>query len=198
VAEIREVIGGRPVGIKITAGHIEEDLACVLRARPDFVTIDCRGGATGAALSFVKDNVCVPPIFAIRRARRCLDEAGSAITLCVTGGFRDAVDIAKGLALGADAIALATASLIAIGCQQYRICHTGRCPVGITTQDPSLRERFVIEKSAQRLVNFYEGTARELKILARINGRRGIHDLDLSDIMTLSNEVARNTDITHV
>lgn len=198
VARLREVIGGKPVGIKITAGHIEQDLACVLQAKPDFVTIDCRGGATGSALTFLKDNVCVPPIFTIRRARRFLDGQKSDITLCVTGGFRDSTDIAKALALGADAVALATASLIAIGCQQYRICHTGHCPVGITTQDPALRARLLIEKSVERFVNFYGATAKELEILARSNGRVSIHDLDLSDVMTISNEVSANTDISHV
>jgi len=191
------VIGGKPVGVKITAGHIEEDLAAVLSADPDFVTIDCRGGATGAAPTFLKDNVCVPPSFAIRRARRFLDAKGSDVTFCVTGGFRDSTDIAKALALGADAVALATASLIAIGCQQYRICHTGRCPVGVTTQDPGLRARLVVEKSAERFVNFYAATARELEVLARTNGRSSIHDLDLTDVMTISHEVSAHTDISH-
>ncbi len=198
VARLKEVIGGKPVGIKITAGHIEEDLECILAANPDFVTIDCRGGATGAAPTFLKDNVCVPPIFTIRRARRFLDERESEVTLCVTGGFRDSTDIAKALALGADAVALATASLIAIGCQQYRICQTGRCPVGITTQDEELRARLSVPKSAERFVNFYSATRRELEVLTRINGRKCIHDLDLFDVMTISNEVSANTDIKHV
>ena len=99
--------------------------------------------------------MCLPPVFALYRARKFLDRAGSRVTLCVTGGFRDSADIAKALALGADAVALATASLIAIGCQQYRVCHTGRCPVGITTQDPELRKRLDVDQSAQRLADFY-------------------------------------------
>jgi glutamate synthase domain-containing protein 2 len=197
VAQLRTLAPGKPVGIKFAAGHVEEDLAVALGAEPDFITIDCRGGATGAAPTYIKDHVCLPPIFAIRRARRYLDEQGSQVTLCVTGGFRDSMDIAKGLALGADAVALATASLIAIGCQQYRICHTGRCPVGITTQDPQLRSRFDIETSVRRFVNFYEATGRELATIARINGRSDIHDLDLSDIVTISNEVSQASDIEH-
>jgi glutamate synthase domain-containing protein 2 len=198
VAEIRDLCGGRPVGIKFTAGHIEKDLEVALAAEPDFITIDCRGGATGAAPVFVKDNVCLPPVFAIRRARKFLDEVGSKVTLCMTGGFRDAADIAKGLALGADAVALATASLIAVGCQQYRICHTGRCPVGITTQDPNLRARFEIDKSVDRFVNFYTATKHELETFARINGRLNVHDLDMTDVVTINNEVSQNTDIEHV
>jgi len=200
VSRLREVIGGKPIGIKLAAGHIEEDIEFAAYAEPDFITIDCRGGATGAALTYIKDNVCIPPIFAIRRARKKLDQLKSKreITLCVTGGFRDSVEIAKALALGADAVALATASLISIGCQQYRICHTGNCPVGITTQDPELRARFEIEESVKRFVNFYRATAEELKTLARINGRRDVHEFDLSDVMTISNEVSLNTDIMHV
>jgi len=200
VSRIRKVIGGKPIGIKLAAGHIERDIEFAAYAEPDFITIDCRGGATGAALTFVKDNVCIPPIFAIRRARIKLDQLNPDrhITLCVTGGFRDSVEITKALALGADAVALATASLIAIGCQQYRICHTGNCPVGITTQDPKLRSRFDIDASTERFINFYNATAGEIKTLAQINGRRNVHDFDLSDVMTLSNEISMNTDIEHV
>jgi len=197
VDALREMNGGRPVGVKFTAGHVEEDLAFVMAAGPDFVTLDCRGGATGAAPSFIRDHVCLPPIYAIRRARRFLEGCGSRATLCVAGGFRDSTDIAKALALGADAVALATAALIAIGCQQYRICNTGRCPVGITTQDPSLRRRFSIPASRDRFVNFCRVTRDELQTLARINGRVDVHDLDLSDVFTISNEVAQNTDIPY-
>ena len=189
--------GGKPIGIKFTAGRIEADLAVALAAEPDFITIDCRGGATGAAPAFVRDNVCLPPIYAIRRARRFLDSVHSRITFCVAGGFRDSTDIAKALALGADAVALASSSLIAIGCQQYRICNTGNCPVGITTQDPELRKRFNIPASKRRYVNFASVTKDEIETLARISGRHDVHDLDLSDIFTLSNDVARNTDIDY-
>ncbi len=153
IDHVREVIEGRPVGVKFSAGHVEEDLKFVLAAEPDFITIDCRGGATGAAPEFIRDNVCLPSIYAIRRARKYLDSIGSKVTFCVTGGFRDSADIAKALALGADAVALATSSLLAIGCQQYRICNTGKCPVGIATQDPELRKRFCVPASKQRFIN---------------------------------------------
>jgi glutamate synthase domain-containing protein 2 len=197
VDELRELTGGKPIGIKFAAGRLEQDLDFALAAGPDFVTIDCRGGGTGAAPTVVKDNVCLHAIFALRRARRFLDERRSAVTLCITGGFRDSSDIAKALALGADAVALATASMMAIGCQQYRICQTGRCPVGIATQDPALRARLVIDKSVERFVRFYRGTTRELATLTRLAGRRSVHDLDLSDLFTTSLEVAHFTDIAH-
>lgn len=197
IANIREISLGKPVGVKFTAGHVVEDLKFVLAAKPDFITIDCRGGATGAAPAFIRDHVCLPPIYAIRKARLFLEEMESRVTLCVAGGFRDSTDIGKAIALGADAVALATASLIAIGCQQYRICNTGSCPVGIATQDPDLRKRLSITNSAKRLTNFFNTSAEELKTLARINGRSSVHDLDLNDIFTISNEVAHNTDIQY-
>jgi glutamate synthase domain-containing protein 2 len=185
------------VGVKFTAGRIEEDLEFALAAGPDFITIDCRGGATGAAPAFIRDHICLPPIFAIRRARRYLDQHAKEVTLCVAGGFRDSTDIAKALALGADAVALATASLIAIGCMQYRICNTGNCPVGITTQDEELRARLSIPASTRRFVNFYRATQDELETLAKVNGRADVHDLDLSDIFTMNADVAAATDIAH-
>ncbi len=198
VRRIREVTGGKPVGIKFASGHIEEDLEYALMADPDFITIDCRGGATGSTPRFIKDNVGVPAIFAISRARKYLDKVGSEVTLCITGGFRDSSDIAKGLALGADAIALATASLISIGCMQSRICHTGTCPTGIATQDESLRALFNEERALKQFENFYLGTANELKVFARSNGKDDIHHLDLSDLMTLSQEVSDIIEVKHV
>jgi len=198
VSHIRAITGGVPVGIKITAAHLEKDLDKALLCDPDFITIDCRGGATGSAPKFLKDNVGIPPIFTIRKARNYLDSRESDVTLCITGGFRDSSDIAKGLALGADAIALATASLISIGCIQSKVCHTGLCPVGITTQDKSLRKVFNKEKALTGFENFYNVTKNELKVFARSNGKKDIHDLCLDDLVTISNEVSLNTDIKHV
>ena len=136
-------------------------------------------------------------LFRSRRVRKYLDQTRSKVTFCVTGGFRDSTDIAKAIALGADAVALATSSLLAIGCQQYRICNTGKCPVGIATQDPELRKRFSIPASADRFSNFCQATTEELRALARVNGRQNIHDLNLDDIFTISNEISANTDINY-
>jgi glutamate synthase domain-containing protein 2 len=197
VAELREMTGGRPIGVKFTAGRIEADLAVAVAAEPDFITIDCRGGGTGSGPDFVKDNVCLPPVFALHRARRFLDQHGGNISLCITGGFRDSTDIAKALAMGADAVALATASMIAVGCQQYRICDSGRCPVGIATQDPELRKRFDIDLSVQRYVNFAGGMGRELEVLSRINGHDNVHALNVGDLMTLEHEISLYTNIEH-
>jgi len=198
VDHLRELTGGKPIGIKFSSGHVEKDMEVALSANPDFITIDCRGGGTGAGPTFVKDNVAMPPVYAIRRARKYLDSVGSEVTLCVTGGFRDSSDIAKAIAIGADAVALATASMIAIGCQQYRICNTGNCPVGITTQKRELRGRFFIGESVKRIVNLYTATANEIETFLRINGRSDISELDLSDVFTTSREISEYTDIEHV
>ena len=198
VTHIRQITNGKPVGIKFASGHIEEDIESALKAEPDFITIDCRGGATGSSPKFLKDNVGIPPVFAIRRARKYLDKVNSKVTLCITGGFRNSADIAKAIALGADAVALATASLISIGCIQARICHTGTCPAGIATQDQDLRKLFDPEKGVKGFVNFYTATNNELKIFARTNGVNDIHKLDVSDVVTDSLVVSQFTDIKHV
>lgn len=198
VSHIKEITKGKPVGIKVASGNIEEDLRFALKANPDFITIDCRGGATGSSPKFLKDNVGIPPIFVIRRARKFLDSVNSDVTLCITGGFKDSSDIAKAIALGADAVALATTSMIAIGCIQARVCHTGTCPVGIATQNEQLRELFNEEKSLKTFVNFYKGTNNELKIFARTNGVDDIHKLSVSDVVTDNLVVTEFTDIDHI
>jgi glutamate synthase domain-containing protein 2/rubredoxin len=199
VAWLREKTGGKPVGIKLAAGHVEADLDVALRAEPDFVTLDGRPGATGSAPKFVKDATSIPTLFALRRARRFLDSRGAeGVSLLVTGGFRISSDVAKALALGADAVATGTAALMAAGCQQYRICHTGRCPVGVTSQDPSLRERLDVDTSAQRLENFLRVSTEELCAFARLTGNDDVHGLDVSDLCTTSSEISGHTDIEHV
>ena len=199
VAWLREKSVGRPIGIKLAAGHLEADLEIALQASPDFVTIDGRPGATGAASKVVKDSTAIPTIYALARARRYLDSMmAEGVSLVVTGGFRSSSDVAKALAMGADAVAVASAALIAIGCQQYRICNTGRCPVGITTQDPELRARFDIDLSAERLANFFRVIAGELADFARLSGNDDVHRLRLADLRTTNSEIAKFTDIAHV
>ncbi len=198
---LREMSGGKPIGIKIAAGHLEDDLEIAVSAGPDFITIDGRAGATGATLKFVKDACSIPTIFALYRARKFLDSKGIGkddISLIITGQLRISPDFAKALALGADAIAIGTASLMAMGCQQYRICDTGRCPVGITTQDPELRKRFNIDLSAKRLENFLRATTNELKNFARLTGNHDVHKLSISDLCTTNSEISNHTDIEHV
>jgi glutamate synthase domain-containing protein 2/rubredoxin len=199
VGELRAKTGGKPIGVKLAAGHIEADMSVALSARPDFITIDGRAGATGAALKFVKAATSVPTVFALCRARRYLDEQDAKdVSLIITGGLRVSADFAKALALGADGIALATAALMAIGCQQYRICDTGNCPVGITTQDPELRSRLDVEKSATRLENYLKVCTEELRDFARLTGKDSVHGLGPADLCTTNSEISEYTPIEHV
>jgi glutamate synthase domain-containing protein 2 len=198
VAELRRLSGGRPIGVKFAAGHIEADLEAALFAEPDFITIDGRGGSTGAAIKLIKDATSIPTIYALHRARTYLDRRGiKGVTLIVTGGLRVSSDFAKALALGADVVAVGTAALMAIGCQQYRICDSGRCPVGIATQDPGLRERLNVEEAARRLANFLRVSTEELKDFARLTGNDGVHKLSVRDLATTNSEISGHTGIEH-
>lgn len=194
---LRERSLGRPIGIKIAAGRIEEDLEWINYANPDFITIDGRGGATGASPKYLKDNTTVPTIYALARARSYMEEHGMKQQLIMTGGFRTSGDMIKALAMGADAIAIASAAMIAIGCQQYRICQNGRCPMGIATQDEELRKRFDIEKGARRLGNYLQVLKEELMSFARVCGYKSVHELSTKDLCTISEEITHYTGIRH-
>jgi glutamate synthase domain-containing protein 2 len=153
---------------------------------------------TAAAPKFVKDATSVPTVFALARARAHLDRRGTKdVSLTITGGMRVSPDFAKALALGADAVAIGTAALIACGCQQYRICHTGRCPVGIATQDPELRSRLDIELSARRLENFLRVSTEELRDFARLTGHDDVHKLSVNDLCSANTEISGYTKIEH-
>ena len=194
---LRERSEGRPVGIKLAAGNIEKDLAYAVSAGPDFITIDGRGGATGSSPFFLREATSVPTIYALSRARRYLDSIQSDIALVITGGLRVSADFAKALAMGADAVAVASAPLIAAACQQYRICGSGYCPVGIATQNPMLRERLKIEEAAQRIANYLILSNDELKTFARISGLDDVHKLSLENLITLDDQIAKYTGIAH-
>lgn len=197
VDDLRQRSEGRPVGIKIAAGKIEKDLAYCVFAEPDFITIDARGGATGASPSIVRDSTSVPAVYALYRARKYLDEAGADIDLVITGGLRVSSDFAKAIAMGADAVAVASAAMVAAACQQYRICGTGMCPVGVATQDPELRERLHIEAAAKRVSNYLTCSAEELRTFARITGHGDIHQLSVADLCTIHREISEYTNIAH-
>jgi glutamate synthase domain-containing protein 2/rubredoxin len=196
---LREVSSGRPIGVKFAAGNIEADLETALYAKPDFITLDGRAGATGAAPKYVKASTSVPTIFALHRARKFLDEHGATgVSLIITGGIRVSSDIAKALALGADAVAIGTAALMAIGCQQYKICNTGKCPMGIATQDEELRANLNVDKAARRLENFLKVTTSELISFARLTGNNSIQDMSVADLCTVNSEISQYTLVEHV
>ena len=195
---LRKRSDGRPIGIKIAAGNIEQDLEYCVFANPDFITIDGRGGATGSSPLLLREATTVPTIYALFRARKYLDSVHSDISLIITGGLRVSADFAKALAMGADAIAIASAGLIAAACQQYRICGTGNCPVGVATQDSELRKRLNIDAAAQRVANFLNVSLEELKTFARVTGNHSVHDLSVDKLVTTDNDIAVYTGIRHV
>ncbi len=197
VDELRERSEGRPVGIKIAAGKIEKDLEYCVFAGPDFITIDGRGGATGASPAIIRDSTSVPTIYALYRARKYLDLVNADIDLVITGGLRVSSDFAKAIAMGADAVAIASAAMVAAACQQYRICGSGMCPVGMATQDPELRTRLKTDAAAKRVANFLNCSAEELRTFARITGHADIHELSVEDLCTISREISENTNIEH-
>src|SRR5690606_13077127 len=140
---VREVSGGIPVGFKLSANHIERDMQFAVDASADYIILDGRGGATGAAPALFRDHISVPTIPALARARRFLDaqSLSGKVTLIVTGGLRTPADFIKALCLGADGIAVSNAAIQAIGCVGARMCNTNNCPTGIATQKPELRTR---------------------------------------------------------
>lgn len=197
VDTLRECSEGRPIGIKIAAGRIEKDLAYCVYAEPDFITIDGRGGATGASPAIIRDSTSVPTVYALYRARKYLDSVHADIDLVITGGLRVSSDFAKAIAMGADAVAVASAAMVAAACQQYRICGTGMCPVGVATQDPELRERLHMDAASRRVANYLKCSAEELRTFARITGHENIHDLSVDDLCTISREISEYTNIVH-
>ena len=195
---LRQCSGGRPIGIKIAAGRIEQDLEYCVYAEPDFITIDGRGGATGSSPLLLREATTIPTIYALYRARKYLDSVNSDISLVITGGLRVSADFAKALSMGADAVAIASAVLIAAACQQYRICGSGNCPVGIATQNPELRARMQIDAAAARVANFLNVSRNELETFARITGNHSVHDLSLENLVTTSHDIAKYTEIKHI
>lgn len=198
VDELRQRSCGRPIGLKFAAGRIEDDLKYVLYAEPDFITIDGRGGSTGASPKLVRDSTSVPTVYALARARKFLDSHESDIDLTITGGLRVSSDFAKALAMGANAVAIGTGAMIAAACQQYKICDTGDCPVGVATQDDGLRMRLKIETAAKRVENYLKVSTEELKTFARITGHDDVHHMNVNDLCTVNSEISDYTAIRHV
>ena len=195
--QVREETGGIPIGYKLSAQHIEKDIDAALDVGVDYIILDGRGGGTGAAPVIFRDNISVPTIPALARARRHLNRSGRQdITLIITGGLRKPADFAKALALGADAIALSNAPMQAIGCLGMRACHTNNCPVGIATQKEHLRARLIVEESAKRLARFFETSADLISILARACGHTHVNQFCLDDLTTFKKPMSELSGIS--
>ena len=196
--EVREASGGIPVGVKMSAQHIEDDIDAALRVGVDYIILDGRGGGTGAAPVIFRDNISVPTIPALARARRHLDSRGRRdVTLVVTGGLRTPADFAKALALGADAVAVSNAAMQAIGCLGMRACSTNNCPVGIATQKPELRARLPVAEAAERLHKFFCASVELMCVLARACGHTHLAEFCADDLTTFDRDMAHLTDIAY-
>ncbi|MDH5237710.1 MAG: FMN-binding glutamate synthase family protein, partial [Acidimicrobiia bacterium] len=194
--EVREASGGIPIGVKLSAQHIEDDIDAALRVGIDYIILDGRGGGTGAAPVVFRDHISVPTIPALARARRHLDARGRGdVTLVITGGLRTHTDFAKALALGADAVAVSNSAMQAIGCLGMRACSSNNCPVGIATQREDLRSRLVIDDAAQRLARFFEASTALMGVLARACGHTRLDQFCTDDLTTFDRDMAHLTDI---
>ncbi len=189
--EVRDRTGGIPIGYKLSAQHIEKDIEAALEVGVDYIILDGRGGGTGAAPIIFRDNISVPTIPALARARRHLDRSGRGdVTLVITGGLRKPADFIKALALGADAVALSNAAMQAIGCIAMRACHTNNCPVGIASQKPHLVSRLVVEKSARQLANFFSASVELMQVMARACGHDHVSGFNADDLTTWDRNMA--------
>ncbi|MEM8815052.1 MAG: glutamate synthase-related protein [Pseudomonadota bacterium] len=197
-AEVREQTGGIPVGFKLSAQHIEKDIDAALEVGVDYIILDGRGGGTGAAPLIFRDNISVPTIPALARARRHLDSCDAdGVTLIVTGGLRVPADFAKAMALGADGIAVSNAAIQAIGCLGMRACHPHHGPVGIATQKAELRSRLPVEIAAERLARYFEAAVDLMAVVARAAGHRHLSDFNADDLTSFKADMCQLTGVAY-
>ena len=210
VEELRELTDNQvPIQLKLGAAKVYDDVRMAAKCNPDSIYLDCMEGSTGAGPHIAAANTGIPGIAAVREARRALDDVGKTgeVSLVFAGGIRDGADMAKALALGADAIAVGTGALIALNCNKdipeadfekelgvsagdcYH-CHTGRCPVGVATQDTKLRKRLNPDDAALRVYNYLHSMTLEAQLLARACGKTNIHSLEPEDLAALTMEAS--------
>jgi len=186
VQEVREATDYRiPIQLKLGAARVYDDIRMAAKCGPDIIYLDGAEGSTGAGPHIATEETGIPLMAAIPEARRALEDVGliDEVDLVVAGGIRNGADIAKCLALGAKAVAIGTSG------QCYH-CHTGRCPVGITTQDPELRKRLEVDSAATRVYNFLTAMTMELQMLARACGKTDVHSLEPEDLCALTVEAS--------
>lgn len=212
IEELREATSGQlPVFVKMGATRVFDDVRLAWKAGADAVVIDGMEGGTGASPDLLLEHTGIPTLAAVCEARAALEDVGGygQMQLIIAGGIRSGVDAAKAMALGADAVYIGTGALIALNCNRplylddYRAlgtsphhchhCHTGRCPVGITTQDPELMQRLPIDDAAERVTNFLHAMTLEIQMLARACGKSDVHDLEPEDMRALTLEASMIT-----
>lgn len=196
---VREISGGIPIGFKLSANHIEQDIQFALDASADYIILDGRGGGTGAAPEMFRNHISVPTIPALARARHYLDKQGASgrVTLIITGGLRVPTDFVKALALGADGVAISNSAMQAIGCVAARMCNTNNCPAGIATQKNDLRQRLNIDKSSQQLFNFFQASTELMQVMARACGHAHFNQFNQNDLATWDQDMSQLSGIRY-
>lgn len=218
IEELREATGWeKPVFVKLGATRVSNDVKLAVAAGADAVVVDGMQGGTGATQDVFIEHAGIPTLPAVRLAAEALREVGAdgEVQLVVSGGIRSGADVAKALALGATAVSLGVAPLIALGCNraaywqdgQWRdatpdyhalgtepgFCHhmhTGMCPVGIATQDDALAARLDPDVGARWVTNYLKAVTMELTTLARACGKSNVHNLEPEDLVALTIEAA--------
>ena len=188
---LRKLSGGVPIIVKLAAGDVKNDVALAIEANPDIIAIDGGWGGTGAAPEVMLDEMGIPAFHALVSAREILDKNKAEQELWIAGGFYTGGDIAKALALGADAVFMGSAMLAAMGCAGCNLCYTGQCPKGVATQDQNLAKNLDIDTAAGNIANFIKHCNEEVKMIAGATGHNDIHRLVKGDLRALTLETSR-------
>lgn len=198
ISWLKGLTDGTPIGAKIGCGNVENDVEILVESGADFISLDGFGGGTGATELYVRENVGIPIVAALPRADRHLKKIGkrNKVSLIAGGGLRTSADFAKCLALGADAVYIGTSALIAMNCQQYKICHTGKCPTGVTTNDPVLLSRLDLDNGVRKLTNFMNVSYLEVANFVRIVGKDDVRKLGTEDLVALNKDLSEATGVT--
>jgi glutamate synthase domain-containing protein 2 len=203
--------------VKVGATRVYNDVKLAVHAGADVVVVDGMQGGTAATQTCFIEHVGIPTLAAVRQAVAALEDLDmkGTVQLIVSGGIRTGADVAKALALGADAVAIGQGVLMALGCNRDTYqqggelhsaeadyaalgtapgfchhCHTGKCPVGVTTQDAVLEKRLEPEWGAKHLKNYLKTLTMELTTLARACGKQDVHHLEPEDLVALTVEAA--------
>lgn len=198
VQELRDVTDYQiPIFVKIAAGRVKEDVKIAVKTGVDGVVIDGAEGGTGAAPTVASNHLGIPLLPALVQAVRALEEMGvkDEVSLVVSGGIKDGADVAKALALGANAVAIGTGAMIAMGCVVCLRCHEGKCAFGIGTQDPELRKNLDIDGAARRVANYIQSMTYEAVILAKAAGKTALTNMEREDLRSLTLEACAMTGI---
>ncbi|MBB1160374.1 FMN-binding glutamate synthase family protein [Aquariibacter albus] len=218
IQELREITDwNTPIYVKVGATRVFNDVKLAVHSGADVVVVDGMQGGTAATQTCFIEHVGIPTLAAVRQAVDALEDLDmkGKVQLIVSGGIRSGADVAKALALGADAVAIGQGTLMALGCNREvyfrdgqpisaeadyaalgtqagacHHCHTGKCPVGITTQDAVLEQRLQPEWGAKHLKNYLKTLTMELTTLARACGKQDVHHLEPEDLVALTVEAA--------